>query len=85
MTDNVNKDAVRDASDDGSIFETDYSGSYDDQATNRTVESRSRLRNQMSADVEAFLAKGGQIQVIESNVIAQPVTRVESDYGSRPI
>jgi len=51
----------------------------------RSIASRKKLRNKMDADVEAFLKKGGQINEIEPNVMADPPRKPTSNYGSRPI
>lgn len=56
-----------------------------DDAEERTVASRQKLREEMAADVEAFLARGGKIAQIEPNVTADPPRKPDSDYGSRPI
>lgn len=62
-----------------------YYGSRDDGADGRTVASRQRLRDQLSSDIEAYLAKGGKISQVDSNVSADPPKRPESNYGQRPI
>jgi hypothetical protein len=51
----------------------------------RTVASRQKLRDEMSEEIEAFLARGGKISQIEPNVTADPPRKPDSDYGSRPI
>lgn len=51
----------------------------------RSIASRKKLRNKMDADVDAFLKKGGQIDEIEPNVMADPPRKPTSNYGSRPI
>lgn len=56
-----------------------------DAADERTVASRQKLREEMAADIEAFLARGGKISQIEPNVTADPPRKPDSDYGSRPI
>jgi CRISPR/Cas system-associated endonuclease/helicase Cas3 len=57
----------------------------EDSPDERTVASRQKLREEMAADVEAFLARGGKISQIEPNVTADPPRKPDSDYGSRPI
>ena len=39
----------------------------------------------MAAEVEAFLSRGGQIQQIDDNVMADPPRKPQTNYGSRPI
>jgi hypothetical protein len=56
-----------------------------DSADERTVASRQKLREEMAAEIEAFLARGGKIAQIEPNVTADPPRKPDSDYGSRPI
>ena len=62
-----------------------FMGSREEWADTRTVASRKRLHEQMSDDVEAFLARGGQINHIEPHVTADPPKRPVSHYGQRPI
>lgn len=57
----------------------------EDSAEERTVASRQKMREEMAAEVEAFLARGGKIAQIEPNVTADPPRKPDSDYGSRPI
>lgn len=63
----------------------DYIGSKEESAETRSVASRAKLRSKMNDDVEAFLKKGGKIQEIEPNVMADPPRKPVSNYGSRPI
>ncbi|VUD58987.1 Transcriptional regulator SutA [Thalassocella blandensis] len=42
-------------------------------------------RKRLQADIEAFLAAGGTINRIDSNVISDPPKRPESNYGGQPI
>lgn len=46
---------------------------------------RERARLQLEADIEAFLANGGQIQSVDVNVMADPPKRPQSNYGGQPI
>lgn len=43
------------------------------------------VRQSLAADVEAFLARGGQIEQVEDNVMGDPPRKPQSNYGSRPI
>lgn len=63
------------ASASNSILDTDIG----DQAERR------RAREQLEADVEAFLARGGKIQEVEVNVMADPPRAPQSNYGGQPI
>lgn len=46
---------------------------------------RARARNQLNADVEAFLRMGGQITQIENSVRADPPRKPDAQYGVSPI
>jgi hypothetical protein len=63
----------------------DYLGSREDNPETRTVATRERIRDKMSADIEAFLNGGGRINAIEPNVMADPPRKPKSEYGSQPI
>ncbi len=62
-----------------------YLGSKDESPDERTVESRRRLREMMDTQIEEYLAKGGTIEEVPSNVISDPPKKPESNYGNRPI
>ncbi len=42
-------------------------------------------RKRIQEDIEAFLARGGKIDSIDSHVVADPPKKPESSYGSQPI
>ena len=63
----------------------DFMGSREDTAAARTVASRERIRRQMEEDMQAFLSKGGAVQHIAPNVLADPPRKPSTAYGSRPI
>ena len=54
-------------------------------AASASLAARNKVRQSMQADIEAFLAKGGKIQTIDDNVMADPPRKPTSSYGSRPI
>ncbi len=56
-----------------------------DDGSDRSVSSREHIRSQLSADIEAFLSKGGSIQTVDPNITADPPRKPSSSYGSRPI
>ena len=58
--------------------------SAEDLALTSTAAHR-QLRDSLASDVEAFLARGGKIQQIDDNVMADPPKKPQSSYGSRPI
>jgi hypothetical protein len=45
------------------------------------VMAREPVRSQLAADVEAFLARGGNIQEVPRDFRADPPKRPESSYG----
>jgi hypothetical protein len=47
--------------------------------------ARNRIREQLNADVEAFLASGGKITNVDANVMSDPPKRPQSNYGGQPI
>lgn len=57
----------------------------DDTGELPTVASRARLRHEMNDAVAAFLANGGKINQIDSNLSALPPIKPMSEYGNRPI
>lgn len=48
-------------------------------------EQKQTERDELSKQVEAFLASGGQINYVEPNVLADPPKKPTSNYGSQPI
>ncbi|MGH1485222.1 MAG: hypothetical protein ACRBCI_03310 [Cellvibrionaceae bacterium] len=42
-------------------------------------------RDELSRQVEEFLASGGQIDEVAANVLADPPKKPTSNYGSQPI
>ncbi|WNO09005.1 hypothetical protein [Teredinibacter sp. KSP-S5-2] len=49
------------------------------------LSAKERERQKLQEQIDAFLASGGQIQQIDSNVIADPPKKPESNYGGQPI
>lgn len=54
-------------------------------ADETSAAARAALRNQLQSDVEAFLARGGTINEIPPNVVADPPKKPQSNYGGQPI
>ncbi len=50
-----------------------------------SVEAKQKERDALAQAMEDFLARGGQVQAIEPNVVADPPKKPDSKYGSRPI
>lgn len=49
------------------------------------VVARDALRAKLDQDIQAFLARGGNIQKVDSNVTADPPRKPESNYGQQPL
>ncbi len=78
-------DTLHDFDSAGDGIDRSYIGSREDTADSRTVASRKRLRDQLSSEIEAFLAQGGKIDQVDSRVSADPPRRPNNHYGQRPI
>ncbi|MBD9427093.1 hypothetical protein IB232_17290 [Pseudomonas sp. PDM15] len=50
-----------------------------------SVEAKQKERDALAKAMEEFLARGGAVQEIEPNVVADPPKKPDSKYGSRPI
>jgi hypothetical protein len=50
-----------------------------------SAEAHRKLRESLNAEVEAFLARGGQIKTVDDNVMGDPPRKPQTSYGSRPI
>ena len=50
-----------------------------------SVEAKQKERDALAKAMEEFLARGGAVQEIEPNVVADPHKKPDSKYGSRPI
>ena len=46
---------------------------------------KDKIRVQLQDDIEAFLQRGGKVQMIEQDVRADPPKKPTSAYGSSPI
>jgi len=49
------------------------------------LEAKQKERETLDKAIAEFLARGGKVQEIGSNVLADPPKKPESKYGSRPI
>ena len=50
-----------------------------------SVEAKQAERDALAKAMEDFLARGGKVQEVEANVVADPPKKPDSKYGSRPI
>jgi hypothetical protein len=46
-----------------------------------SISARAETRDQLQADIEAFLSQGGQIQEVPRNFRADPPKKPENNYG----
>ena len=81
MDDDFNDDDV--AANDSGESSAQVQAAEDDSFSSEAA--RRRMREAMAAEVEAFLSRGGSIQQIEDNVMADPPRKPQTSYGSRPI
>jgi len=50
-----------------------------------SLEAKQRERDALARAMEEFLARGGKVQEVEDNVVADPPKKPDNKYGSRPI
>lgn len=50
-----------------------------------SITAREAVRKQLQDDIEAFLARGGKINEIPPNVVADPPRKPQNNYGGQPI
>ncbi|GFM49890.1 transcriptional regulator SutA [Pseudomonas capsici] len=50
-----------------------------------SVEAKNKERDALARAMEEFLARGGKVQEVEANVVADPPKKPDNKYGSRPI
>lgn len=78
MTDSENEE-VLELDDEG--YEPEESAN--DDYVSEAVTARERLREQLANEVAAYLANGGQINYIESNILADPPRKPPCNYGGQ--
>lgn len=50
-----------------------------------SIEAKNKERDALARAMEEFLARGGKVQEVEPNVVADPPKKPDNKYGSRPI
>ncbi|BAN51225.1 transcriptional regulator SutA [Metapseudomonas resinovorans] len=50
-----------------------------------SIEAKQKERDALARAMDEFLARGGKVQEVEPNVVADPPKKPDSKYGSRPI
>lgn len=76
-------DATDEHADEEVITETSEALASSDSSSSLAQKEQERRRIQ--AEIEAFLAAGGKINTVSSNVVADPPKKPQSSYGSQPI
>ncbi|WP_373186614.1 hypothetical protein [Halopseudomonas sp.] len=50
-----------------------------------SLEAKEREREMLARQMEEFMARGGKVQEVGANVVADPPKKPQGKYGSRPI
>ena len=50
-----------------------------------SMEAKQKERDAIARAMEEFLSRGGKVQEVEANVVADPPKKPDNKYGSRPI
>ncbi|EIK97292.1 hypothetical protein PMM47T1_05896 [Pseudomonas sp. M47T1] len=50
-----------------------------------SIEAKNKERDALARAMDEFLARGGKVQEVEANVVADPPKKPDNKYGSRPI
>lgn len=50
-----------------------------------SIEAKQKDRDALARAMEEFLSRGGRVQEVEANVVADPPKKPDNKYGSRPI
>ena len=50
-----------------------------------SVEAKNKERDALARAMEEFLSRGGKVQEVEANVVADPPKKPDNKYSSRPI
>ena len=61
------------------------SAAQDDVVEGVSMEAKQRERDMLARQMEEFLARGGKVQQVDNNTMADPPKKPEGKYGSRPI
>ncbi|MCR4540547.1 hypothetical protein NUV89_19360 [Pseudomonas sp. 18.1.10] len=96
--DDETEDSLEAVADDGGADEAEDSGDGDAAPKAKgkakaavsvdelpSVEAKNKERDALARAMEEFLAKGGKVQEVEANVVADPPKKPDNKYGSRPI
>jgi translation initiation factor 1 (eIF-1/SUI1) len=61
------------------------SASASEITVDNSLAAKNREREELAKQIEEFLARGGTINEVDSNVCSDPPQKPSSNYGSRPI
>ncbi|WP_028942416.1 transcriptional regulator SutA [Pseudomonas vranovensis] len=50
-----------------------------------SMEAKQKERDALAKAMEEFLSRGGKVQEVDANVVADPPKKPDNKYGSRPI
>ncbi|QJD60018.1 hypothetical protein HG264_14530 [Pseudomonas sp. gcc21] len=84
----LNDPNVDDTSDDDEetpVVKPRKKAAVEDPLEGLSVEAKAREREMLERQIAEFMARGGQVQEIDSNVVSDPPRKPDSKYGSRPI
>lgn len=76
-----------DSSDDGEVVATGKKSKAKAVEVDElpSIEAKQKERDALAKAMEEFLSRGGKVQEVEPNVVADPPKKPDSKYGSRPI
>lgn len=80
IEDSSDMDDVEDSTEVGSTSASDSEITVDN-----SLAAKNREREELAKQIEEFLARGGTINEVDSNVCGDPPQKPSSNYGSRPI
>jgi len=89
MADDIEEDFDAESEDDVSMEDDSPAEESEASTSEITVDyslaSKNKEREELDRQIAEFLARGGKIDKVESNVCADPPQKPSSNYGSRPI
>ncbi|MEH6388509.1 MULTISPECIES: hypothetical protein [Pseudomonas] len=80
-----NVDDTSDDDEDAPVVKTRKKAPVEDPLEGLSIEAKAREREMLERQIAEFMARGGQVQEIDSNVVSDPPRKPDSKYGSRPI
>ena len=71
--------------DDNVEFDGEHNNLDDGTVSSWEGASKAKARDELTSQVEDFLARGGKIDLVDVNVMGDPPRKPTSNYGSQPI